>query len=525
MALSAYRGARIKRIEDPRLITGRGTFVDDLTFPGLRHVAVVRSPHAHALIRVINAPTSVELITARDLGDPLWLPGKVKGALARHPAVAMDRACYVGQPVALVIADDAYKAADAADQVHVDWEPLPAVLDLEEGLRPDAARVHPDLPSNVAYHRQRRYGTPEKAFAQAAVIVTQRIRHQRLAAVPLETRAVAAVPPSGRERRLTVWSSTQMPHALRDILERLPPLAGIKVRVIAPDVGGGFGAKINIYSEEILLPVLAMRLGRPVKWIQTRREDLIATSHGRSQFADVRISADRTGRIMGLHMRVVADVGAYILSTTAEVPTLTLLMVQGPYDLHDVEVELLEVYTNKVPTGAYRGAGRPEAAFYLERAIDLLARELDIDPVEIRRRNFIAPEQFPKRALSGAIYDSGNYARALDLVLKAVDYGGWRSLQAEERRRGRYLGIGVASYVEWCTFGEDRCKIQVDREGKVMVLTGISPHGQGAATGLAQIVADTLGVHIQDVTVAHGDTALITDGQGTAGSRSLVVGG
>lgn len=525
MALSAYRGARVKRIEDPRLITGRGTFVDDLTFPGLRHVAVVRSPHAHALIRLISAPSSVDLLTARDLGDPLWLPGEVKGALARHPALAVDRACYVGQPVALVVADDPYKAADATEQVQVDWEPLPAILDPEDGLRPDVPRVHPDLPSNVAYRRHRRYGAPEGAFGQAAIVVTQRIRHQRLAAVPLETRGVVAVPPSGRERRLTVWSSTQMPHALRDILEQLPPLAGTRVRVIAPDVGGGFGAKINIYPEEILLPVLAMRLGRPVKWVQTRHEDLIATSHGRSQFADVRISADRDGRILALQMRVVADVGAYILSTTAEVPTLTLLMIQGPYDLHHIEVELLEVYTNKVPTGAYRGAGRPEAAFYLERAIDLLALDLGVDPAEIRRKNFIVPDRFPARTVSGAVYDSGNYVRALDRALEAADYVGWRRRQAEERQRGHYLGIGVSSYVEWCTFGEDRCKVQVDREGKVAVLTGISPHGQGAATGLAQIVADSLGVNIQDVTVLHGDTALIPDGQGTAGSRSLVVGG
>ena len=525
MALSAYRGARVKRIEDPRLINGRGTFVDDLTLAGLRHVAVVRSPHAHALIRQINAPPSVELITALDLGDPLWLPGELKGALARHPALAVDRACYVGQPVALVVADDPYKAADAAEQVQVDWEPVPAALDPEEALRPDASRIHPDLPSNVGCRSKRRYGEPDEAFARAAVVVTQRIGHQRLAAVPLEARAVVAAPPSRRERRLTVWSSTQMPHALRDTLEDLPPIAGTRVRVIAPDVGGGFGAKINIYSEEILLPLLALRLGRPVKWVQSRREDLIATSHGRSQFADVRIGADRDGKILALQMRVVADVGAYMLSTTAEVPTLTLRMIQGPYDIHDIEVELLEVYTNKVPTGAYRGAGRPEAAFYLERAIDLLARDLEIDPAEIRRKNFIAPDRFPYRAVSGAIYDSGEYARALNRALEVADYSAWRTRQHEERQQGRYLGIGVSSYVEWCTFGNDRCKVQVDRQGKVTVLTGISPHGQGAATGLAQIVADSLGVNIEDVTVMHGDTALIPDGDGTAGSRSLVVGG
>ncbi len=525
MALSAYRGARVKRIEDPRLISGRGTFVDDLTLANLRHVAVVRSPHAHALIRRIDAPPSVELITARDLGDPLWLPGEVKGALARHPVLAVDRACYVGQPVAVIVADNPYAAADAAEQVQIDWEPLPAVLDPEQGLGPNARRIHHDLPSNVAHRIRRRYGAPQKAFARAAVVVTQCIGHQRLAAVPLEARAVLAAPPSGSERRLTVWSSTQMPHALRDTLEDFPQIAGTRVRVIAPDVGGGFGAKINIYSEEILLPVIAMRLGRPVKWVQGRREDLIATSHGRAQFADVRMGADRDGRILALQMRVVADVGAYMLSTTAEVPTLTLRMIQGPYDIHDVDAELLEVYTNKVPTGAYRGAGRPEAAFYLERAIDLLARDLEIDPSDLRRKNFIAPDRFPHRAVSGSIYDSGEYARALNRALEAVDYPAWRTRQRDERQHGRYLGIGISSYVEWCTFGDDRCKVQVDRQGKVTVLTGISPHGQGAATAMAQIVADHLGVNIEDVTVMHGDTALIPDGDGTAGSRSLVVGG
>ncbi len=526
MAISSYRGLRVKRGEDPRLLAGRSTFVDDLPFPGMRHVAVVRSPHAHALIRKITAPKSVELIRAKDLGGPLWLPGNVDdGAAARHPALAVDRACYVGQPVALVIAGDAYQAADALEQVQVQYEPLPAIVDPEEALRQDAPRLHPDLASNIAYREQWRRGAPVRAFGSAAVTIARRIRHQRLAAVPLEGRAVAAVPPKGGEHTLTVWSSTQSPHGLRDELKSRLPLEGTDLRVIAPDVGGGFGAKGSVYPEEVLVPLLALRLGRPLKWIETRRENVMTMCHGRAQFADIRLGASRDGRILAYEMRVVADLGAYLLSTTAEIPLLTLVMAQGPYDIRDVEVDLVEVYTNKVPSGAYRGAGRPEATFYLERALDLLAAELGLDPAEVRRRNFIPPEAFPYRAVSGVTYDSGNYAAALERALEASGYAQWRQRQAEGRQVGRYTGIGVSSYVETCTYGKDESKVELDARGKATVYTGVSPHGQGGATGIAQIVAEMLGIDVRDVTVVHGDTALIPEGDGTAGSRTLVVGG
>lgn len=528
MAPSSFRGARVKRIEDPPLLSGRGKYVDDLAPAGLSHAAVVRSPHAHAKIRSIKAPAAVDLVTARDLGDPLWLPGDIWGsktAVAHHPALAIDRVCYVGQPVALVLAPSVSEAADAADRVRVEYEPLQAVVDPEEALRPDAPRLHPDLPSNVAYREHWRRGSPRRAFARAAVTITQRIRHQRLAPTPLETRGVLALPPQGSERTFTVWSSTQAPHELRDeLMERLP-LAGATVRVVAPDVGGAFGAKGNIYPEEILIPYLALRLGRPLKWVETRRENLIAMSQGRGQFADVGMAASQTGRILAVQLRVVADVGAYILATTAIVPTFTLLMAQGPYDIPSVEVELEEVYTNKVPTGAYRGAGRPEATFYLERAIDILAAELGMDPAEIRRRNFIRADQFPYRATSGVTYDSGNYTAALDRALDAADYSGWRVRQAKARQEKRHIGVGLSSYVEMATYGSDTCRLELDSGGKVTLFTGTSPHGQGTATGLAQIVADVLGVDVLDVSVIHGDTALIRDGEGTSGSRTLVVGG
>ncbi len=526
MAVSHARGARVKRIEDPRLITGAGAFVDDITLPDMRFVAVVRSPHAHAAIRrITRSGGPAQVVTANDLGAPILLPGGNDGGpAARHPALALDRVLYLGQPVALVVADNPYLAADAAERVEVDYAPLPALTDPEAALRPDAPILHETLGTNIAYRKRWRKGAPARVFAAAEATVTQRIRQQRMAAVPLEGRAVLAAPATDGRKELTVWSSTQMPHGLRDELAGLLP-SGQRLRVIAPDVGGGFGAKINVYPEEVLLPLLALRLGRPMKWVETRRENLLAMSHGRDQHADIQIAAAGDGRLRGLRLRIIADVGAFLLLTTAEVPTLTLQMVQGPYAVGDVDVELLEVYTNKMPTGAYRGAGRPEATFYLERAMDLLANELNLDPAEVRRRNFIAPNQFPYTAVSGVVYDSGNYGAALDHALEAGKYGQWRDVQSRGRATGRYLGIGVSSYVETCTFGADECTVRLNPEGKATVLTGTSPHGQGGGTGFAQIVADALGIAVRDVTVMHGDTAMIPRGEGTAGSRTMVVGG
>jgi carbon-monoxide dehydrogenase large subunit len=346
-----------------------------------------------------------------------------------------------------------------------------------------------------------------------------------VAAAPLEGRGVVAVPPSGGERALTVWSSTQSAHGLRDELRKRLPADGPDLRVIAPDVGGGFGAKGSVYAEEILLPLLALKMGRPLKWVETRRENLLAMHQGRGQCADVRLTATRDGHMLALGLRIVADLGAYALSFTAEIPSLTVMMAQGPYDIGAVDVELLEAYTNKVPTGPYRGAGRPEAAFYLERIADVLAAELGMDPAEVRRRNFIAPEKFPFKALTGIEYDSGQYARALDRALEASDYAGWRARQAQGRSVGRCIGIGLSSYVETCTYGEDRSRLQVDARGTVTAFTGTSPHGQGGATGFAQIIGDVLGLDPHAIRVVHGDTALIPDGDGTAGSRTLVVGG
>jgi len=526
MTIAQFRGARVKRIEDPRLLVGRGTFVEDLAPGGLRHVAIVRSPHAHARIRRIRGRSRAEVVTAGDFKKPIWLPGEAgeDGWFARHPMLATDRVCYVGQPVAAVIGRTLAEAIDGATQVEVDYDPLPVVVDPEQALERGAIVLHPKLKTNVAHREAWTHGGVVRALDAADVSITQRIVHQRVAAIALEGRAVLAVPPSGDGRTLTVWSSTQMPHALRDELVPLVP-RGVTVRVIAPDVGGGFGAKGTIYSEEFLIPLLALRVGRPLKWVESRREHLMTTCQGRSQFADVTLAADRTGRIVALRLRVVADVGAYLMSTTAFIPPLTLEMATGPYDIPAAGVELVEVYTNKVPTGAYRGAGRPEATFYLERAMDILAAETGLDPGEIRRRNFIPPARFPYRAPSGVSYDSGNYAAALDRALEASEYARWRQHQAEARADGRYIGIGLSSYVETCTYGGDASRVVLDGDGRITVYSGTSPHGQGGATGFAQIVAEALGVDVTQVTVVTGDTALIPDGEGTAGSRTLVVGG
>jgi CO/xanthine dehydrogenase Mo-binding subunit len=383
---------------------------------------------------------------------------------------------------------------------------------------------HKKLRSNVVHREGWTRGKVALAFREAAVTISERIVHQRLAAVSLEGRAVLAVPPPRGERTLTVWSSTQNPHGLRDEL-RARVKRGLTVRVVAPDVGGGFGAKGSVYAEEFLVPLLALKLRKPLKWVESRREHLMTICHGRSQFADVALAASADGRILGLRLHVIADVGAYLMSNTAFIPPLTLQMATGPYDIRSAEVSLVEVYTNKVPTGPYRGAGRPEAAFYLERAIDILARDMGLDPAEIRRRNFIRADAFPYRALSGASYDSGNYAVALDRALESSGYARWRQQQSRARAEGRYIGIGLSSYVETCTYGADASRVVVDGGGKVTIYSGTSPHGQGGATGFAQIVSDALGVDITQIKVITGDTAAVPDGEGTAGSRTLVVGG
>jgi carbon-monoxide dehydrogenase large subunit len=340
----------------------------------------------------------------------------------------------------------------------------------------------------------------------------------------METRGSAAAW-DGSRGALTVWSSTQVPHDLRDTLAEVLGLAANQVRVVAPDVGGGFGVKLNVYPEDVLVALLAQRLGHPVKWVESRRESMVATAHGRDQVCNLAVACDRRGKVLAMRARIVADLGAYLLSTTAEVPTLTLLMLQGPYTIRNLDAEVIEVYTHKTPTGAYRGAGRPEATFYLERAMDLIAAEVGADPVEVRRRNLLPKSAFPHRAITGVRYDSGDYGRALDLMLERAGYADLREEQRRGREARRYLGIGLSTYVEICAFGWERARVRVAPDGSAVVFSGTSPHGQGAASGFAQIVADRLGIPPDRVQVVHGDTLAVPSGMGTGGSRTLVVGG
>lgn len=523
-----WMGRRIRRIEDPRLIRGQGTYLDDLALSRTLHVGIVRSPHAHARILSVDGsaarsiPGVVQVFTAEDLDLPDVPATGPKGArIARHPPLARGVVRYVGQPVAAVVAETRAAAEDGATLVSVAYEPRSALTDPLEALE-DGRLVHEELGTNVALRRRITAGDVDAVFAQAPVVIRQRLRNQRVAGVPMEPRGIVALWDGGV---LTVWASTQVPHDLRDGIAEALGLRASQVRVITPDVGGGFGVKLNLYPEDVLISALAPLLGRPVKWVESRRESLVATAQGRDQVADFEVACDRRGRILGMRARIVADIGAYALTTTLEVPTLTGTMLQGPYRFEHLDAEIVEVYTHKTPAGAYRGAGRPEATYYLERLVDLVARELGLDPAEVRWRNFIPKSAFPYRATTGVRYDSGDYRRALNVLLERADYRGLREEQERLRREGRYMGIGLSTYVEICAFGWEVAKVRVAEDGSIVVFTGTSPHGQGDATGFAQIVAEHLRIPPERVQVVHGDTLAIPHGMGTGGSRTLVVGG
>jgi carbon-monoxide dehydrogenase large subunit len=538
-------GARVKRREDPRLITGNATYCDDVKLPGMQWMAVVRSPYAHARIVRIDTtkaralPGVTDVITAaevKELSEPipigLPLPGQQN---TTRWALAEGRVRHVGDPVVAVLATDRYLAADAADAVEIEYEPLPAVVDVEEALQDGAPKVDDEFPSNIAYTSPVKAGDADQAFQTADVTISQRIVQQRLAPVPMETRGVVAQFNRG-DGTLTVWNSTQVPHLLRTLLAATLRLHEQKVRVIAPEVGGGFGCKANFYPEDALACILAIRTGRPVKWIETRAEAMAATIHGRDHVAYIDLAARRDGTITGMKLRVLAAMGAYEQLFTSMVPTLTGLMMTGCYKISNVTAEIVGVFTNTTPTAAYRGAGRPEATYYIERAMDILADELQVDPADLRRHNFIKPNDFPFQVPAGIVYDSGDYDKTLDRALEIAGYQALREQQARERSEGARVrtGVGLSTWVEICGMGPsvaipgggwESSTVRVERSGTVTVHTGTSPHGQGQETTFAQIAADELGVPIDDVTVLHGDTAIVSSGIGTFGSRGLAVGG
>src|SRR5438067_2077694 len=456
-----YVGQRVKRTEDPRLIKGLAHYVDDIRLPDTLYVAFVRSMYAHA--RVIGVDTSEALgapgVVAIYLGEDVSAAiGPVPCASALpdlkvpdHRVLATDKVYFVGHPIAAVVATDAYTARDAVDLIMVDYEELPAVVDVEEAAKGGTV-IHEKWSDNVAYKLTAGEGDIEAALNGAVKVIRQRMVNQRLAPIAMETRGVLARYLPG-EQELTVWSSTQIPHLLRTQLALMIGIPENKLRVITPEVGGGFGSKLNVYAEEALLGWIAIQLGKPVKWIETRRENIAATIHGRGQIGYIEVGCRNDGTITGLRYNVFADLGAYHQLLTPAIPTLTGLMLSGCYKIPAIQINVTGVFTNKMATDAYRGAGRPEATYVVERAMDLVANELKMDPVEVRRKNFPGSDEFPFHTATGLDYDSGNYEAALD---KALDLSGYQKLREEQkqaRANGKLIGIGMSSYVEICALG------------------------------------------------------------------------
>ena len=545
-------GQRVKRREDPRLIQGRGTYVDDLKIAGMQHIAFKRSDIAHGRISsldvsgaqamegveaVFTGAQIAEMLAPMPIGTPFPSP--------EHRAVATNIVRYAGEPVAVVVAADRYIARDAADAIAVSYEPLPAVVDPELAMTGKPTVIHEGFPNNLAVPlvpsgtgvtpdgKILDEAAVDRAFAQAEVVISQRMVNQRLVPNAMEPRGVVAHFEPGKGV-LTIWSSTQNPHILRTMIAAMTGLGQDQVRAIAPEVGGGFGAKINIYGEEYVAAVVSKRLGLPVKWIEDRSEAFVATTHGRDIIGYVDLAAKRDGTVLGLKMRLIADIGAYNMLLTAAIPTLTMLMANATYDIPAIRTTLTEVFTNKTPTDAYRGAGRPEATYFVERAMDMLARELNLDPADVRRKNFIAANKFPFQTQMGAVYDSGDYAKALDA---ALEHSKWNELKKERdaaRAQGRLVGLGLSMYVEVCgigpsatlpTGGWEHASVTVERDGRITATTGTSPHGQGNETTFAQMLADQFGVPLEHITILHGDTSVVKQGIGTFGSRSQAVGG
>src|SRR5215469_12810139 len=487
-------GKKIRRREDPRLITGTATYVDDIKMPGMHHACIVRSTHAAARLKKVNIkpaqerPGVVVVFTGADVKDVGSVPCVAQLPGLRQPhhhVLAQDRVYYVGHPIAVVVATDRYIAADAADAVEVEYDVLPAVSDPEKALAPGAPAVHPQWPDNTAFTFHQEGGDITGAFAQADVVVKQRITSQRLIPTSMETRGVVADWHAG-EKSLTIYSSTQIPHLMRTLVARMLGLAENRLRVITPEVGGGFGSKLNVYAEEALMGFVARMIGRPVKWIESRRENFQSTIHGRGHVDYFELAAKKDGTILGLKLKLLQDCGAYHQLLTPIIPTLSVLMMPGLYRFGNVTADILGVFTNCVPTDAYRGAGRPEATHGIERMVDILAAEIGMDAAEIRFKNFPSSADFPFTTATGLSYDSGDYQKPLKKALEIVDYVNLRSTQEKAWKEGRYLGIGISTYGEMCALGPstampaggwESATVKIEPSGKVTILTGASPHG------------------------------------------------
>jgi aerobic carbon-monoxide dehydrogenase large subunit len=545
-------GKAMKRVEDPRYITGRGTFTDDVKLPGMTHAVFVRSPHAHARIKGIDASKARAVkgvravFTGKDLADagvngiPVgWLLPNLK--TTDYRAIAVDRVRHVGEAVAVVVADTPYAARDAADLVEVDYQQLPAVADAVKALATGAPQVHDNAPGNLCFHWE--IGDRAKtdaALKGAAKVVKAKLINQRLIANAIEPRCALASHSAATDE-LTLWVTSQNPHVHRLIMGAF--VLGIpeqRFRVIAPDVGGGFGSKIPIYPEDVAVAWLARKVGAPVKWTAERRESFLTDSQGRDHVTEVEMGFDAQGKVAGLRVKTVANLGAYLSLFAPAVPTyLYGTLLNGVYDFPAIFCEVDAAFSHTTPVDAYRGAGRPEACYLLERTMDIAAHTLKTDPAELRRKNFIGKDRFPFQTQVALAYDSGNYAPTLERALKMVGYEHFRSQQAEARKKGRYLGLGISSYIEACGIAPSQVvgslgaqaglyesgTVRIHPTGKVTVLTGSHSHGQGHETTFSQLVADELGIPMADIEIVHGDTGRIPFGMGTYGSRSGAVGG
>jgi carbon-monoxide dehydrogenase large subunit len=544
-------GSGIRRREDPRLITGQATYTDDIALSGTVHAAILRSPHAHARIRNIDIAAAasasgvVAVYTGADTDGVLnpipcaWIIPESDVKQVPYQAMASSVVRYVGEAVAVVVAEDRYQAEDALELIDVDYEVLPARVNPEAAMQAGAPQLHDDAPNNQAFHWVAAGGDTDSAFESPEVVVKDTIVQQRLIPNAMEPRsALASYMPAMGE--LTLWNTSQNPHIARFVTSVVTGLGEHKIRVIAPEVGGGFGSKIAVYPWEMITIFCSMKLGRPVKWTETRSENYLATTHGRDHIQHVELAATREGAITGIRSVVYAGMGAYLSTAGPGIPTILHgLMYSGPYDIPNLKADVYGVFTNTTPVDAYRGAGRPEATFLVERMIDLLASELGMDPVEVRRRNLIPKFENGHDVALGITYDSGDYPLALDTVLDHVNYQQLREEQAHLRQHNDYMGIGVSCYCEICGLGPSQVAgavgfggglwesavVRFYATGKVNVFVGTSPHGQGEETTFAQILSDELGVPVDDIEVVHGDTDNTPMGWGTYGSRTTVVGG
>lgn len=547
-----YMGQPMRRLEDRRLLTGRGRYIDDLDFPGTVHMAVVRSTHAHARLRNVDVakarevPGVLAVITAADLEGkvkPLRPDIRIPGIFdlgEGWPILARDEVCYVGEAVAAIVAVDRYVAEDAAELVAVDYEPLPAVVRAADALAPEAPKANERLASNITYRGEFQTDGIDAAFEAADVVVEGKFTTGRVAALPMEPRGCVAVADQGTGE-IELYSSTQMPHIVRAGVARCLGIPEMKLIVRTPDVGGGFGLKCQVYPEEVLAAYFARLLGRPVKWIQDRREDLMGSTHARDHTYEVRLAARRDGKVLGARLVMLTDAGAYSsfpFGSTLEA-TGGARMLLGPYKIREYAYTTYALATNKMPIGAYRGVAQPSCYFAMERAMDKLARELALDPAEVRRRNLVAADDMPYRNVLGAVYSSGDYPRCLERALEMVDYRRLRAEQAALREQGRLLGIGICCYVEITGIGSagyrprgvhdvsglDSATVEMDPTGHVLVAVSTPSQGQGHETTFAQLVADELGVTPEMVRIVSGDTRVVPYGSGTFASRSSIAGG